>query len=290
MNAAGDTIAPFRGYALYSPQPDTLLIDPDLSFDGGPTTASTPILQFRVLAKTNRAEDELKIAVIDVAERNFDFHDQPEPPHFGEYVSVYAPHREWGQPVIGFTADARPMFSDGETWEFEVVSSASDQVTLTFDGVRNIPSEYEVWLIDEAVGIAKNLRETRRYVIAGRGPKAPKKLKIVAGKAGFAAASLAGVTIAPADFELSQNFPNPFNPSTTIRYALPEKSLVTMKIYNVLGELTRTLIAGEHVAAGYHTAVWDGRDAFGRTAATGVYIYIIHAGEFSSLRKMALVK
>ncbi|HLA99805.1 MAG TPA: S8 family serine peptidase [Bacteroidota bacterium] len=75
----------------------------------------------------------------------------------------------------------------------------------------------------------------------------------------------------PGSFVLSQNFPNPFNPSTTIRYGLPERGNVRITVHSILGEKIRTLIGGGDQGAGYHEAVWDGTDDNGRNASSGVY-------------------
>ena len=94
---------------------------------------------------------------------------------------------------------------------------------------------------------------------------------------------------APEAFGLDQSYPNPFNPSTTIRYALPEASNVSLVVYNLLGQQVRRLVSGVQ-GAGYHTAVWDGRDEAGRMAATGVYIYRLQAGAFTQVKKMLFAK
>jgi len=88
---------------------------------------------------------------------------------------------------------------------------------------------------------------------------------------------------------LSQNHPNPFNPETTIRYALPAETWVTVSIYNTTGQRIRTLVEGEQ-ATGHHRAVWDGRDDAGQAVASGLYLCRMVSGEFSAVRKMALVR
>jgi|GEM_PF-3451243 len=93
----------------------------------------------------------------------------------------------------------------------------------------------------------------------------------------------------PAVYSLSQNFPNPFNPSTTIRYALPERSTVRLTIYNMLGKEVRTLVNTVE-DAGYKSIIWDGLDQHGRLISTGVYIYKIQAGNFTQTRKMVFMK
>jgi hypothetical protein len=93
----------------------------------------------------------------------------------------------------------------------------------------------------------------------------------------------------PDSYALSQNRPNPFNPSTTIQYALPHSGEVRLVIYNVLGQEIRTLVNGLQ-QAGYYTMTWDGRDNAGRVAGSGVYLYRITAGAFQQTRRMTLLK
>jgi hypothetical protein len=94
----------------------------------------------------------------------------------------------------------------------------------------------------------------------------------------------------PTQFSLNQNFPNPFNPSTTIRFALPNEAPVSLVIYNMLGVPVRTLVAGENLRAAYHQIAWDGKDDAGYTVPSGMYIYRISAGSFVSAKRMTLLK
>lgn len=80
----------------------------------------------------------------------------------------------------------------------------------------------------------------------------------------------------PTEFAVSPNYPNPFNPSTTISYQLPQGSEVTLEIYNMLGQKVRTLVSGR-IAAGSYLAVWDGRNDNGAEVGSGIYFYRFHA-------------
>lgn len=93
----------------------------------------------------------------------------------------------------------------------------------------------------------------------------------------------------PAAFTLDQNHPNPFNPTTTISFALPKTTSARLDIFDILGRTVRTLHDGP-LAAGTHAIVWDGKDGEGRTVASGIYFYRLRAGEASQTRKMILVK
>jgi hypothetical protein len=93
----------------------------------------------------------------------------------------------------------------------------------------------------------------------------------------------------PSQFTLSQNFPNPFNPVTAIKYSISRRSRVTISIHDILGRKVATIVDKEK-PAGTYTVVWDGTDDKGRHMATGLYIYQLVTEEFSESRKMLLLK
>ncbi len=88
---------------------------------------------------------------------------------------------------------------------------------------------------------------------------------------------------------LMHNYPNPFNPITTIRYGIPEESRVSILVYNILGQEVAKLV-NEPQAAGFYTVDWDGRDGRGRQMASGVYLYRIKVGNVARVQKMILLK
>ena len=94
----------------------------------------------------------------------------------------------------------------------------------------------------------------------------------------------------PENFELSQNFPNPFNPSTTISFSLPANAPVTVAIFNTLGQQIKTLMSG-HITAGKHDVVWDGKDEAGNAVTSGIYFYRLTSGQnFTDMKKMILLR
>jgi hypothetical protein len=97
------------------------------------------------------------------------------------------------------------------------------------------------------------------------------------------------ITSMPTEFELNQNYPNPFNPSTTISFAMPQAGDVSLKVYNLRGQLVATLHQGA-IAAGRHQMVWDGKEASGQQVATGVYVYRLEADGFVATKKLMLMK
>ncbi len=97
------------------------------------------------------------------------------------------------------------------------------------------------------------------------------------------------ITQQPTEFRLEQNVPNPFNPTTTISYSLPERSHVRLEVYNILGQRVRTLV-DDALPPGSHSVVFDGTDGNGRTLASGVYLYVIKTDRVTQSRKMLLMK
>ena len=299
INDAVEEMQPAEGYAISNDlgAPDTLLINPNLSdttgilFKGLHTSREKNLQwSIHILSQCQEARDvDNHAAVFSRAAASWDEFDLPEPVAvIDEYLSVYFPHDDWNVPSKEYCIDARPEPSDGEIWEFAVTTNIRDKVNLTFAGLASVPKEFEVWLVDERLGITQNLREDNRYSVAGF--EHPKSLKLVVGKRDFVEKKLANVQSIPVAYELQQNFPNPFNPATTIRYGLPKAERVTLTIYNLLGEEVIKLVDHAEKKAGYHVAIWDGRNRDGRLAASGVYIFRWRAGNVVMMKKMALVK
>ena len=94
----------------------------------------------------------------------------------------------------------------------------------------------------------------------------------------------------PEVFALANNYPNPFNPATTIKYALPQAADVELTVYNVVGQPVRTLVA-EHQSAGRYVVEWDATNDNGHSLSSGMYFYRLEAGgEFREVKKMLLLK
>lgn len=296
-------LKPFEGYAVHRNKEDTSQSQVYMVVMPHKPAAATHrqlknrvdeeavLWKLRIIARCQEAQDTNNwAAAVAGALDGWDQNDQPEPPLVGEYVSVYFPHPEWGRRGYAFSTDARPAPGNGEVWAFEVGTNIRDQVELIFEGLDGVPREFAIWLVDEQLNFSQNLRTSNHYFMAGSELEHHRQLKLVVGNERFVAEKLARSKNVPTTFELSPNFPNPFNPMTTIRYGLPRAERVTLKIYNLLGEEILTLLDNEPKAAGYHLAIWNGRNQGAQLIASGVYLYRLRAGQFTASRKLLLVK
>ena len=91
------------------------------------------------------------------------------------------------------------------------------------------------------------------------------------------------------EYQLNQNFPNPFNPITTVRYELPEDSFVDVTVYDMLGNVVNNLV-NTNQSSGYKSIQWNATNNQGEPVSAGVYLYKIQTGDFVDTKKMILLK
>ena len=127
----------------------------------------------------------------------------------------------------------------------------------------------------------------RLYVIEWSGGRGLWEITLPQAATETAVAEAEGIV--PAEFALAQNFPNPFNASTTINFQLPLASRVELTVYSISGQRVRTLVNGT-LPAGHHRLQWDGRNERGEPVASGAYLYQLLAGDFVATRQLTLLK
>ncbi len=248
--------------------------------------------EIQIHAECQEARDHFNLLGIhQQAAQDWDRLDYPEPPPIGEFVSVYFPQSDWKVYPDNYTTDFRKEIGAGQTWNFSVSTNiAGAEARLHLEGLGSVPENLEIWLVDEKLNLKQDIRGDNQFVLATGDHGTTKSLKLLIGTSEFLANELADQSFIPKDFELSQNFPNPFNPATTIRYGLPKVSKITLKIYDVLGREVITLIDNENQQPGFHLATWNGKDKNGNGVASGLYVYRIAADNFVQSRKMLMVK
>jgi hypothetical protein len=172
----------------------------------------------------------------------------------------------------GMTFDARftgNMKYTLESGEIEVVNT-TETLTFSYDITIEV-GENMNWVLSS---------ESADYILEGAGELVvPSAEKFVLNRK----------PVIPISFALHQNFPNPFNPITTLRYDLPSDAMVILSIYDMLGrEITQLVNTTQQ--AGFKSVQWDGTDSFGKSVGAGVYLYHLRTDSFSQVRKMVLLK
>jgi hypothetical protein len=212
------------------------------------------------------------------AQKGVDQYDRPEPPPppGGARLAFRLPDDD----PYPRRCDIRPPFDDGATWHLDITQAP--QRTLSVAGIERLPDNLQAVLILD-VGQATDLSAGTAISI----PADSRTARLIIGERAFTAGEIASAL--PDQYELHQNFPNPFNPRTSIRFALPKPGHVLLEVYNLLGQKVTTLVQ-EKLPAGVHTVIWHGIDSEGRQVATGIYFYRIATGDFTDVKKMLLVK
>ena len=181
----------------------------------------------------------------------------------------------------------------GSTERFSVRMNQRDTHTVQLMGVQ-IDINVKDWQVVEVLMEAFNLGEgwIESISLSGnlRGVFYLDDIRLVADTPPPATAVLEERdSMLPQSFALEQNFPNPFNGSTMIHFALPANEEVELAVYNLMGQKVATLVEGAR-EAGIYTIHWDGRDVSGRALATGVYLYRLQAGAQTETRKLLLLR
>ncbi|MDE3057011.1 MAG: T9SS type A sorting domain-containing protein [Bacteroidota bacterium] len=213
--------------------------------------------------------------------------DVHKPSRVGGIPSVYFDKPEWDSAFSTFATDIRPAFANQCVWNFDVWSPAKTESQLTFDGIDAIPEEYEVYLLDQAASRVINLRESPSYVFT---PARQTSEFLFAVGIKDSLEKIVRSIHAPESFALGNNYPNPFNPSTSIPVEIPAQTAIELKVFNILGEEIRTIYAGT-LAAGKYWFNWDGRDSGNRDVASGYYFYRLTTSTgYNKVKKMVLLR
>ena len=157
--------------------------------------------------------------------------------------------------VLTKKSSALSFTKETETIEL-IEAKAEAEALFIFDVERNTPVSRKD-TIDFMITDGMGIMMTKQFIFSYTGPK---------------------------EFKLEQNFPNPFNPTTTIQYQLPQDARVTLKVYDILGSEVATLV-NEEQQAGYKEVKFNGSNI-----ASGMYVYRLQAGDYVSIKKMLMIK
>ncbi len=264
-----------------------------------------------------RTRDGVNLVFSDRAEAGWDLLDATQlTPLTGTFATLSFVGERNGRTVLK-VQESRPAEFEGA---FEVpvamhASSMSGDFAISWEGLDDLPSDWQFTLIDNRTGQRVNLREVEDYAfLFESAAKAPAK-RTVGADAGTGVSHVAALQPAPAgdeeagdegirftlvvsseplsseipgdvpqEFELSQNYPNPFNPATVISYNVPEQAHIRITVYDMLGREIAILV-NEQKGPGSYDVHWDATEF-----SSGMYLYRLESGSKSITRRMTLIK
>lgn len=216
--------------------------------------------------------------------------DVPEAPPFGEeYIRLSI-----GSSQDPLALEYKPFPQQGSEWSLYLTASTSeplsgsDEITLSFAGNDQFPSDFELALIDDDHGYAQlisNASATIRWDQA----QTVRSLRLLTGTREYITSRIQSIPLAPEAYSIEQNFPNPFQQQTSIRYHLSKRSDVSLVVYNALGQEIKTIVQSTQ-SPGSFEATWDGKDTQGLAAPSGIYFYRLLADDFQATGRMTLIR
>lgn len=199
-------------------------------------------------------------------------------------ISLLINHADWNTGTgTGFLSDFTARAVSSYTWDVKVIARSATSVELTWDPAT-LATNGNLDVVIPATGqiLVSSMRGTSSCVVPLTSGRQTIQVRLNA--------QTSPVSTIPAATSLGANFPNPFNPSTTIACDLAAPSRISLQVFDASGRLVRVLAAGQDLPAGHHELTWNGRDEAGRAVAGGIYFYRLEAGGYRETRKMMLVK
>lgn len=274
---------PYKGYYFYnSTGSDSLKIPYTQQFSTTmPKTAAKTANELELFLVSGKIiKSDVKIGFFEKADFRLDKFDIFSPPsQFCDiYISLYNNQLQTDYKYL--RADYRRSIEEGQEYNLIIKNSSGNPLELVENGSDNF-GDYEIYLMDKVSMKFYNLKTLNGIKI--NSSPSEKSYSLFVGTKDYLSAKEKDVL--PSDYMLYQNYPNPFNPVTRVKFALPVKSLVTLKVYNVLGKQIAVLVNSRYLEAGYHEILFDGS-----SLSSGVYLYNLTAGQYKSTKKMLIIK
>ena len=276
-----DQLVPFGGYWFHTSRALTIKVRPHLPLESSARIADNSI-SINLLAESIdglSGGDFVKMTLKDGGDDSFrygeDEFDHPNPA-MDSYIDLYFEKNEW----LGIT-DLNGVMVDNPYFSHDVRSLDLEAQAWDVKGkLHNVSGDIELsWSMDEIdqdihiliSGEAYNMREVSSVVVSSLDD-----ITVVMGDLQS--------YLAPSEFALSSSYPNPFNPSTSMDLSLNESGYVSVKVYNVMGQVVSTLIDGS-MDAGYHTLTWNADNM-----PSGMYLVRVQSGNNVETQKLMLLK
>jgi len=226
-----------------------------------------------------------QIGVNATASNYWDVNELREPPLLAGATNLWFEHVDWPTDCDEYATDFRAGIGEGASWEFIVQPMGDEtEALLSWSWVKDLPSRYDVILIDHAIGRTVNLLANNDYEINLLPGEVNRQLEILVGTDDW----LDGASPEPArKTVLEQSYPNPARQQLTIEFDLANNGPVELKVYDLAGRLITTLL-DEQVAAGSRAINWNLCEQSGRVATSGIYLYMLRTNEGTLTRRLVI--
>ena len=214
--------------------------------------------------------------------------DFPELPKIENGLSVAVSHNNGNS--YEFSKDLRSTNTQNGVWNISIKSkSNSGDINFSLNEIMSLPEGVVISVLDvQSRHVYENTLE--EFIVINKNNNLGYELKVIIGEPSYVQTKILELlTIIPSEFVLDKNFPNPFNPITKMYYTLPKRSLVSVKVYNMLGKEVVTLLEKEQ-SFGKYSISWNGQNNFGKQVSSGVYFAEIRASGKRRINKMLLMK
>jgi hypothetical protein len=286
---------PWNGYAVYNrtASDKTIVLDPGSAGAGlaARVTNNENGWLVQMSAASGIYKDSHNIfGQLESASNDLDWHDNPELLSPGNYLSV-AFNVLHESSTIALTSDLRELSENVQVWDGEISGSGlTEPVELSWNVEKAPTGDIVVNLIDLNTRKVLDLAAPDQYLLGDIDGRYSRQIKIVAGDPEQVALAVDEILATiPEELSLDGNYPNPFNPVTTIRFGLPEPRNVRVTVVNILGQEVADLVNGWR-DMGRHEVIWQGLDRSGKPVASGMYFTVLSDGNKIIVKKMLLLK
>ena len=287
---------PWNGYAVYNRTSNDLNISLD------PTACDTASLVPRAFddeegwlmtlqARGKEYQDRFNtIGALSGAHNELDWRDNPEIRAPESFLSLFFKIPEEEQTHL-FTSDIRALDSELKLWDTSIRNTtAESRVTLSWHNEQTLPAGLSVQLLDINTRTLVDMVSNNQFVIDHLDSRYDRQLKIIAGDpASVVLAANDILSDLPEETYIKGNYPNPFNPVTTIRFGIPEPRRISLTVVNMLGQEVADVFNG-WMDIGHHEVRWQSLDDQGMPVASGVYFAVLNDGTSIDVQKMILLK
>ena len=284
---------PWNGYLIYNrtSSDQTITLDPS----GGQQTVIAKIVEengwLMTLEVSAGVYSDLhnRIGSLETAEDGIDWRDNPEISSPGDGVSLFFKNSD-DDKNREITSDIQSLDSDTKVWDAFIRNQTQSEVELTWSFPQKMDNDMVLRIMDINTRRVIDPNSVSSLSLGEVSSRYDRGLKIISGSESQVATKVAEIlALVPEKLSVDGNYPNPFNPTTTIRYGIPEPSDVRITVVNILGQEIVELKNGWQ-DIGRYEVVWNGQSSNGRPISSGVYFVMLSNGKTLEAHKIMLIK